>query len=81
MQQIKIEKFVKKTDVQNHSPHEFPRAIEEQQRVAKSKSKERRVKVQVSVINDISVGVLKLIETKVGGAKENFANALNRVER
>ena len=60
-------------------PQAFPRAVENNNRVAKSKNDDRR-KIQVR-ININKVEALKLIVTKVGGTKESFVKrTLNRGE-
>ena len=64
---------------------DFQEQILSTNNVAKSKSKERRDKHDSSLLTskktDIIIEVLKPIRVKVGGAKENFANAWNQSER
>ena len=63
-----------------------PLRIFKSDRVAKASRQEqngkRRGKFRLALLTKQKLGVLKLIQVKVGGAKESFSNELlNRVER
>ena len=71
---------------QKHHLTRFQERPSNTERVAKSKTTRRRNKLQVRVTTKTKrdyklLEVLKPIRVKVGGAKENFANAWNQSER